>query len=205
VSPIRHQRRRHELEFFQEELRKIRPPYFDDEREGEDDVEAWFLGLRRYFQLDNYSSNLEAIISTYHLHGKVVMWWDQLKKVENVNESRITWKQFKKYFQKEYLSDHFYDKKMQDFFEIGLGSMTMVEYKMKFLGLLKYVWFINDEKVKVHRFLSGLPSFYKQNIRYNETKTLTKTIWEAKYLYEQGHGKESMQTSWKDKKKNKCD
>jgi hypothetical protein len=58
------------------------------------------------------------MISTYHLHGKVSMWWDQLKKVENVNESRITWKQFKKYFQKEYLSEHFYDKKMKEFFEL---------------------------------------------------------------------------------------
>jgi hypothetical protein len=55
------------------------------------------------------------------------MWWDQLKNVEHVNESRITWKQFKKYFQKEYLLENFYDKKMQDFFKLRLGSMTMEE------------------------------------------------------------------------------
>jgi hypothetical protein len=79
VSPIRHQRRRHELDSLQGDLRNIKPPYFDGEREREYDVEAWFLGLMRYFQLHNYSSNLEAIISTCHLHGKVVMWWDQLK------------------------------------------------------------------------------------------------------------------------------
>jgi hypothetical protein len=77
------------------------------------------------------------------------MWWDQLKQVEHINESRITWKQFNKYFQKEYLSDHFYDKKMQDLFELGLGSMTMEEYENKFAGLLKYVGFIKDEKVEV--------------------------------------------------------
>jgi hypothetical protein len=48
----------------QGELRKLKPPSFDGEREREDDVEAWFLGLRRYFQLHNYSLNLEARIST---------------------------------------------------------------------------------------------------------------------------------------------
>jgi hypothetical protein len=42
----------------------------------EDDVEDWFLGMKKYFQLYNYSSNLEARISTYHLHGKDAMWWD---------------------------------------------------------------------------------------------------------------------------------
>jgi hypothetical protein len=76
----------------QGELRKLKPPSFEGEREREDDVEAWLLGLRIYFQLHNYSSNLEARIATYHLHRKVAMWWDQLKQVEHVNESRITWK-----------------------------------------------------------------------------------------------------------------
>ena len=61
-------------------------------------------------------------------------------------------------------------RKMQEFFELSLGSMTMVEYEKKFLGLLKYVGFINDEKVKVQIFFSGLASFYKEKIRYDETK-----------------------------------
>jgi hypothetical protein len=127
------------------------------------------------------------------------------EQVEHINESRITWKQFKRYFQKEYLSENFYDKKMQDFFELRLGSMTMVEYENKFLGLLKYVGFIKDEKVKIQRFLSGLPSFYKENIQYDEPKTLTETIGKAKYLYDQGKGRESMQKYWKDMKKEKYD
>jgi hypothetical protein len=114
VSHIRHQRRRHELDSLKGELRKLKLPSFDGESEREDDVETWLLGLRRYFQLHKYSTNLEAIISTYHLHGKDDIWWDQLKQVDHINESTITWKKFKKYFQKEYLSYHFYDKKMQN-------------------------------------------------------------------------------------------
>jgi hypothetical protein len=38
---------------------------------------------------------------------------------------------------------------MQEFFELKLGSMTMAKYEKKFLGLLKYVRFIDDEKVKI--------------------------------------------------------
>jgi hypothetical protein len=77
------------------------------------------------------------------------MWWDQLKQVEHVNESRITWKKFKKYFQKEYLLENSYDKKMKELFELRLGSMNMAEYEKNSLGLLKYVRFIGDEKVKI--------------------------------------------------------
>jgi hypothetical protein len=49
VSPVRHQRRRHELDGLQGEMRKLKPPSFDGEREREDDVEAWLLGIRKYF------------------------------------------------------------------------------------------------------------------------------------------------------------
>jgi hypothetical protein len=92
VSPIKQQRVKQEVDSLQGEMRKLKPPSFDGEREREDDVEAWFIGLQIYFQLHNYLSNLEANISTYHLHRKATMWWDQLKQVEHVNESRITWK-----------------------------------------------------------------------------------------------------------------
>jgi hypothetical protein len=75
----------------------------------------------------------------------------------------------------------------------------MEEYEKKFLGLLKYVRFIGDEKVKIQRFISGLPSFYKEKIKYDKTNTLIDAIKKAKYLYEQGWGRESLQKYWKDK------
>jgi hypothetical protein len=58
VSPIRYQRRMHEVDILQGDLRKLKPPSFDGQSEREDDVEAFFLGIKRYFQLHNYSSNL---------------------------------------------------------------------------------------------------------------------------------------------------
>jgi hypothetical protein len=94
---------------------------------------------------------------------------------------------------------------MQEFFELKLGSMTMEEYEKKFLGLLKYVKFIGDEKFKIQIFLSGLPAFYKEKIKYDESMTLTEAIIKDKYMYEQGQGRESLMKSWKDKKNVKSD
>jgi hypothetical protein len=39
----------------QGEMNKIKPPTFDDEHKKDEDVETWFLGMRKYFQLHNYS------------------------------------------------------------------------------------------------------------------------------------------------------
>jgi len=71
----------------------------------------------------------------------------------------ISWRVFKKYFQKKCLSKKYYDKKMKEFFEIKLGSMTMDQYERRFLELLRYVGLIKDEKVKIQIFMNGILSF----------------------------------------------
>jgi len=53
---------------------------------------------------------------------------------------------------------------MKDLFELKLGSMTIDEYERRFPELLKYVTFIKDEKVKIQRYLSGLPSVISEKI-----------------------------------------
>jgi hypothetical protein len=67
---------------------------------------------------------------------------------------------------------------MKELFELKLGTMTMDEYERRFFEFLKYVNFIKDEKSKIQRFLSGLPSFYSDKI-YN---MITPRIWNKAYL-----------------------
>ena len=50
--------------------------------------------------------------------------------------------------------------------------MTMDEYERKFLEILKYVSFIKYDKVKIKRLMSGITSFYKEKIQFDEPKNL---------------------------------
>jgi hypothetical protein len=54
--------------------------------------------------------------------------------------------------------------------------MTMDEYDRNFLELLRCVSFIRDEKVKIHRFMCRLPSFYKDKIYFDEPINLEESI-----------------------------
>ena len=84
----------------------------------------------------------------------------------------ITWKEFKRYFEKKYLTKRYYDRKMKQFFELKLGIMTIDEYERRFLELLKYVSFIKDEIVKIQRYLSGSPPSIGDKIQYDDPKTM---------------------------------
>jgi hypothetical protein len=39
------------------EMKKNNPPTFDGEQKKDEDAETWLLGMRKYFQLHNYSSH----------------------------------------------------------------------------------------------------------------------------------------------------
>jgi hypothetical protein len=183
------------------EMNKIKPPTFDGEHKKEEDVETWLLGMRKYFQLQNYSSHAEGRIAMYQLKGKASMWWDQLVQVQHVREKDITWKEFKRYFERKYLTKRYYDRKMKEFFELKLGSMTIDEYEQRFLELLKYVPFIKDEAVKIQRYLSGLPPPIGDKIQYDDPKTMEETIRREKCLYEQQREKPTFRKAWVDQKK----
>jgi hypothetical protein len=157
-------------------MNKIKPATFDGEDKKDEYQETWMLGMRKYFQLHNYSSHAEGRISIYQLKGKSSMWWDQLVQVQHIKEKHVTWKEFKKYIENKYLTKRYYDEKMKDFFELKLGSMINDEYETRFLELLKYDSFIKDETVKIQRFLSGFPSFISHKIQYDDPKTLDETI-----------------------------
>jgi hypothetical protein len=133
------------------------------------------------------------------------MWWDHFVQVQHIKEKSVTWRKFKKYFEKKYLTKRYYDKKMKEFFELKLGNMIIDECERRFIELLKYVSFIKDETVKIQRYLSGFPSFFSDKIQYDDPKTLEETIRRAKCLYDQQKARPIFQKSWEEKRKLKMD
>jgi hypothetical protein len=176
------------------EMNKIKPPTFDGEHKKEEDAETWLLGM-------NYSAHAKGRIAMYQLKGKASMWWDQLVQVQHIREKEVTWKEFKRYFEKKYLTKRYYDRKMKEFFELKLGNMTIDEYERSFLELLKYVSFIKDEAVKIQRYLSGLPPSIGDKIQYNDPKTMEETIRRAKCLYEQQRERPTFRKAWDNQKR----
>jgi hypothetical protein len=49
--------------------------------------------------------------------------------VQHIGDKYISWKEFKKYFEKKYLTKRYFDRNMKEFFELKLGSMTINDYE----------------------------------------------------------------------------
>jgi hypothetical protein len=91
LSPVRRYKRSR-VDELRGEMNKIKPPIFDGEHKKDEDVKTWLLGMRKYFQLHNYSSHAKGRISIYQLKGKASMWWDQLVQVQHIVDKSVTWR-----------------------------------------------------------------------------------------------------------------
>ena len=78
--------------------------------------------MRKYFQVQDYSENMKARVVIFNLIGRESIWWEHFRKVKNINQRKIVWKQFPKYFKLKYLSDMYYDDKIKEFHELRLGQ-----------------------------------------------------------------------------------
>ena len=70
----------------------------------------------------------------------------------------MTWSEFERLFRKNYLPERYYDDRVKEFYKLQMGSMLYDEHTSKFLEILRYVPYLKDEKVKIQRFVSGLPT-----------------------------------------------
>ena len=60
------------------EFRKHKHPTFDGEVKYGQGDKAWFLGMRNYFQVQDYSGNMKARIAIFNLNGRESIWWEHL-------------------------------------------------------------------------------------------------------------------------------
>jgi hypothetical protein len=63
-------RKRKQVEHLEGEFKKIKLSAFDRESKMGEEVEAWVLDIKKYFQIYNYSNNMKVRMAIYNLKGK---------------------------------------------------------------------------------------------------------------------------------------
>ena len=149
-NKIATRRKRKQVDHLEGEFKNIKPSTFDGESNTGEDVEAWLLDANKYFHIYNYSINMNVRMAIYNLKGKASIRWKDLKLAKGLKEKRMEWPYFKKYFNKKYLSESYYERKTKESYEIRLGQMTMDDLINKFLELLRFVPYIKEDKVMIH-------------------------------------------------------
>ena len=110
----------------------------------------------------------------------------------------MAWEEFQMYFKSEYFPKRYYDKNINEFHGLKLGQMTMDEYIRRFLELLKHAYYIQDDNIKMQRFISGLPWNHQEKIEFVNPNTLEEVFRKARCCYEKDRGHNDLHKAWKE-------
>ena len=91
-SSHRNKRKRRYQNNSHEEFKKAKPPTFDGKVKSGQEAKAWLLGMRKYFQVQDYSGNMKARVAIFNLSGRASIWWEHHRQVKKINERKIVWK-----------------------------------------------------------------------------------------------------------------
>ena len=78
-SSHKRKRKRHHRDRTRDEFKKAKPPTFDGEVKTRQEAKAWLLGIKKYFQVQDYSRNMKARVSIFNLNGMASIWWEHFK------------------------------------------------------------------------------------------------------------------------------
>ena len=89
-SSHKRKRKRHHRDRTRDEFKKDKPPTFDGEVNTRQEAEAWLLGIKKYFQVHDYSGNMKARVSIFNLNGRASIWWEHFKQVKRISEGDLS-------------------------------------------------------------------------------------------------------------------
>ena len=79
-SSHKRKRKRHHRDHTRDEFEKAKPPIFDGEIKTGQEAKAWLLGIKKYFQVQDYSGNMKAKVAIFNLNGRASIWWEHFSK-----------------------------------------------------------------------------------------------------------------------------
>ena len=128
-------------------LKQAQPPSFNGEgSKVEQDVEVWIEAMSDYFAAAGTTPANQSMLSRFRLTGDAKFWWKQWCKDKGVLEGSQTWENIKVAVKGRYLPPTHEEIKMNEFFVLRQGNLTLEEFYSKFVTLWRYAPALTNEQ-----------------------------------------------------------
>ena len=115
---------------------------------------SWLEGNERVFNVMGCSDEQMVTYSAFLLRDRALDWW---KAVQRRFLAGVSWTQFKEDFLEKFYPTVYKDQKIEEFFKLEQGTMSVTDYEKKFSELVRHVPLFCDHEVqKSKRFEVGL-------------------------------------------------
>ena len=119
-------------------------------------ADHWFRQIENLLEAMDITSDAAKIrLAAFQLEGESQVWWDWVKTSRDLEA--ITWAEFYGLFMSKYFPTTARHAKGQEFLELRQGTMTVMEYMVRFTELARFGDdYVATDMAKVMRFENGL-------------------------------------------------
>ena len=102
------------------------------------EADHWFWQVGKIFEAIEITSDAMRIrLVAFQLEGESQVWWDLVKSLRNLKA--MIWEEFRELFMGKYFLAFAQQAKAREFLELKQGTMTVLEYVVKFIELARFV------------------------------------------------------------------
>ena len=146
-------RQSRELTVSTERARKLGARNYDEIGDPEK-AWSWLEGNERVFSVMGCSDEQMVTYSSFLLRDIALDWW---KAIQRRFPKGVSWTQFKEEFLEKFYPTVYKDQKIEEFFKLKEGTMSVIDYEKRFSELVRHVPLFCDREVqKSKRFIVGL-------------------------------------------------
>jgi hypothetical protein len=131
------------------------PPTFTKAEEPLD-ADDWLRTMENNLEVAGVGENEKVLYTTHYIAGAARAWWDSTRAMQT-NGYVMPWEEFKSKFSKAHVPLGLVKRMRDEFRNLKQGSLSVVDYRDKFLTLSRYAPDDADtNENKQERFLNGL-------------------------------------------------
>ncbi|MQL81893.1 hypothetical protein Taro_014357, partial [Colocasia esculenta] len=148
---------------------------------GESDpllAESWLRKIEKIFRAIRCADDDRVTLATYMLQERAGVWWSSLLCTRFEDGAvEIGWDEFVRLFRAKFVPEHIQDKMEQEFLSFTQGSMTVLEYEVRFSELYKYApHIVANERRKAKKFVMGLRPSLRTRLVAFDHRTLDEAL-----------------------------
>ena len=151
-----------------------------------------------YFVAAGTTPANQSMLGMFRLTSDAKLWWKQYCRDQGVLETFQSWAQIKQAVKERYLPPTHEALKMNEFFELKQGSITLEHYYSKFVSLRRYAPQMSSDQHIAH-FCQGLVSPLYTRLEAMRPSSIQDALIRAKPLVKelgQSRKREGMHSKW---------
>jgi hypothetical protein len=120
----------------------------------------------------------------FQLRDSALNWWGNLERQLHLTPDTVSWELFEERFQRKYLSAYYEEQQVGAFHALVQGNRTVEEYEIRFMELVKYVSYMDNDQRQAEHFVYGLNPKIRAMVRMWKPSSVVEAVENARYAEE---------------------